>query len=218
MKYADTKFHVLNKICFNLTHSTQNNATTNLSVIKQSRRLRDVWKLQPTDKFLSLASCASGVATSKATTQTTSFEMSLSKHFDNWAAAAEGYNNVCWELTARHMTDCPTVAVIQSVMEWSPGVRGTQSRQGHPPSKRSFPCFTTLHLHLCKDVTYHCSCPYKDSLRNLPLCVSVYSYIYQLFHISMNPWISKEGITIFIQYMKMLLSPCLPWMHRGEWT
>ena len=99
----------------------------------------------------------------KATTQTTSFEMSLSKHVDNWAAAAaaEGYNNVCWDLTALHMTDCPKVAVTQSMMEWSPGVRGTQSRQGHPPSKRSFPCFTTLHLHLCKDVTYHCSCPYK---------------------------------------------------------
>lgn len=154
---------MLNKICFNLIHLTQNNATTYLSVIKQSKRLRYVIKLQQTDKFLSLASYASGMATSKATTQTTSFEMSLSKHFDNWAAAAaEGYNNVCWELTARHMTDCPTVAVIQSVMEWSPGVRGTQSRQGHPPSKRSFPCFTTLHLHLCKDVTYHCSCPYKD--------------------------------------------------------
>lgn len=58
----------------------------------------------------------------------------------------------------------------------------------------------------------------KISLCNLPLCVPVYSYTYQLFHISMNPWIQKEGITIFIQYMKMMLSLCMPWMHRGEWT
>jgi hypothetical protein len=83
--------------------------------------------------------------------------MSLSKHFDNWAgAAADYYNNSagqCWDLTPLQMTDCPTLAVILSVMEWSPGVRGSHARQGHPLSSASLSC---LHNTLLISLMHGC--------------------------------------------------------------
>lgn len=117
-----------------------------------------------------------------------------------------------WDLTPLQMTDCPTVAVILSVMEWSPGVRGSQSRQGHPTSSASLPSLhntsnfthTRMFIPILKN-----NCLYNTSVLvtmsfNLFFClhffVAVFSKSSDMKTTFTDPWTPKEGImnhTIF---------------------
>jgi hypothetical protein len=135
--------------------------------------------------------------------------MSLSKHFDNWAAA-EGYNNRGGEVFGPYT----------SVDDWLPcsschtECDGVVTRsQGHWVQTRSsfnqvllFPSFATLFYNFiyARMFLYYFTYPYKHlSLQSQALIVGTTSFSFFLssfiysscFPIFMDPWIPKEGIT-----------------------